>query len=88
MCGGPPSLFALALIAPDSRHPHWRSQLPGFGLLLACYRECVIKYASAIFWIWRERLECDFPSGAMHLALAPIFLRPWKSPGELSPALS
>jgi hypothetical protein len=43
MCGGPPSLFALALIAPDSRHPQWRSQLPGFGLLLACYRECVIK---------------------------------------------
>ena len=40
---GSPSLFALALIAPESRHAHWRSQLPGFGLLLACYRERAIK---------------------------------------------
>jgi hypothetical protein len=78
------SLFALALIAPDSHHAHWRSQLPGFG----CWRATAsarLKYASAFFWIWRERLECDFPSGAMHLGLAPFFLRPWKIPPRAFP---
>jgi hypothetical protein len=29
----------------------------------------------ARFWFWRDRFECNFPGNAMHLSLAPFFLR-------------
>ena len=46
-------------------------------MLLTRDRERAIKIRFCFFWIRRERLECDFPGNAMHLGLAPFFLRPF-----------
>src|SRR4029077_5968006 len=68
-------LMPLTLIAPEPRHTHRRAQFPGFCLLPPRPCECPIKIRLCLFWIRHERLECNFPSNAMHLGLAPSFLR-------------
>ena len=70
-------LLPLALVAPEPRHAHRRAQLPGFCLLLTRDSKCAIKILFCFFRIRRGRLECDFPGNAMHLGLAPFFLRPF-----------
>ena len=39
--------------------------------------ESAIEIRFCFFWIWRERLECDFPGNAMHVCLTPSFHRPF-----------
>ena len=34
-----------------------------------------VKIPFCFFRIWWKRLECDFTGNAMHLCLAPLFLR-------------
>jgi hypothetical protein len=46
-------------------------------LLLTRYRERVLEIRFCFFYIWRGRLEGDFPGNAMHLGLAPSFFRPF-----------
>src|SRR5262249_32782583 len=69
------SLLRLALVAPEAGPTDRRAQLPRFFLLLARNRECVIKILFCFFGVRLARLECDFPGNAMHLGLAPFFLR-------------
>ena len=47
-------------------------------MLLTRDREGAIEIRSLLFAASGcERLECDFPGNAMHLGLAPFFLRPF-----------
>jgi hypothetical protein len=51
-----PSLLRLALVAPETRHAHGRTQLPGFCLLRTRNRECALEIRFCfghIRW-WRD----------------------------------
>src|SRR4029077_12255516 len=71
------SLIPLALIAPEHATCSSRRAVPMTLLAVTCYRERAIEIRFCFFWIRGERLECDFPGNAMHLGLAPSFLRPF-----------
>ena len=46
-------------------------------MLLARNRESALEIGFRFFRLWLWRLEYDFPGNAMHLRLAPFFLRPF-----------
>jgi hypothetical protein len=58
-------LIPLTLIAPEPRHAHCCAEFPGLCLLLTGNNECAVEIRFCFFWIWRERLECDFAGDAI-----------------------
>ena len=67
-------MLRLALVAPEAREAHCGAEFPGFGLLLARDRECVLEIRFRFRRIRLRRLQRDFAGDAMDLGLAPSFL--------------
>ena len=65
----------LALRAPEAGEAHGGAEFPGFGLLLTCKRERVVKIFFRFRYILVRLFQCYFASDAINLGVPLPFLR-------------